>query len=453
MTERRSGLLEQKVWVLSVVLPLLCAANIEAGARSHEDGPRMPGSPQQAQAPPAPQTPAPAGQARRVRVFLDCQDCFQDYLRDEIRWVDFVRQREDADVHILSSSTSTGGGGREVVMRFVGLGRFQGADHEHRAVTMVADPEEVRRRQILQAVTIGLLDYLSHDGLTTDITVNVRTADPDKAAAAAALRDPWNFWVFRLEGGASINAEETSRDSQFNLQASADRVTEAWKISLGAEWEEERERFDLDEDEPSEFRTHSRGVSFFIARSMGPHWSFGIQGDVDSSSFGNTRISAGAAPAIEYSVFPYSQYASRQLRMQYEVGPVHARYNEITLFDQLRETRGQHEMSISLEQRQPWGTLDTSFEFSQYLHDRSKYRLEVDGDVTIRLFRGFSLSLEGGASRIRDQLSLPRRNATPEEVLLRLRELQSGYDLRFDINLGYSFGSLFNNIVNPRFGS
>ena len=404
------------------------------------------------QKPSAPQNPASPGQTARLRVFLDCGDCFQEYLRDEIEWVDFVRQREDADVHLLSSSNETGGGGREVLLRFVGVNRFQGVNHEHRALSVVADPEETRRRRVLQAVTVGLLDYLSHAGLPADLSVAVRMAE-QKPGSVVATRDPWNFWVFSLEGGASVNAEETSRDSQFNVQASADRVTEAWKISFGANFEEERERFDLDEDDPSEFRRHSRSLDVFLARSLGPHWSFGLQGELDSSSFGNTRISGAIAPAIEYSVFPYSEYASRQLRITYEAGPIHARYNEVTLFDQLRETRGAHRVAITLEQRQPWGTLDTGFEFSQYLHDRSKYRLEVDGDVSIRLFRGFSVSLEGSASRIRDQLSLPRRDATPEEVLLRLRELQSGYEVSFDISLRYSFGSLFNNIVNPRFGS
>jgi hypothetical protein len=91
-------------------------------------------------------------------------------------------------------------------------------------------------------------------------------------------------------------------------------------------------------------------------------------------------------------------------------------------------------------------------ELSQYLHDRTKYRLQVEGDVSLRLARGLSLSIEGSASRVRDQLSLPLRGATPEEVLLRLRELQSGFSVGFDIGIRYSFGSIFNNIVNPRFG-
>jgi hypothetical protein len=63
-----------------------------------------------------------------------------------------------------------------------------------------------------------------------------------------------------------------------------------------------------------------------------------------------------------------------------------------------------------------------------------------------------SVSAEARASRIRAQSSLRRRGATPEEILLRLRELQSGYEYDFSLSLTYTFGSIFSSIVNPRFG-
>jgi hypothetical protein len=402
-------------------------------------------------APAGAQTPAPGSPSAPLRVYLDCGDCFDEYLRTEIRWVDFVRQREDADVHLLSTSRETGGGGREVVLRFVGVGRFQGVDHELRAVSLTGDPEDVRRRQVLRTVTVGLLGYLARVGLPADLALTVRPAET-RATQPQATRDPWNFWVFELSASGSIDAEETNRQWNWDFNGSADRVTEHWKISFGVGTEDETERFNLDEDDPLTVKRRERSFDYFIAKSLGEHWSFGIDGDVESSTFGNTQLSAGMAAAVEYSVFPYSQYAVRQLRLQYEVGGAHARYNEITLFDKLRETHARHAVSLRLDQRQPWGSLQAGVEFSQFLHDRSRYRLEVDGDVSIRLARGLSLSLEGSASRVRDQLSLPRRDATPEEVLLRLRELQSGYEVRFEFGLSYTFGSIFNNVVNPRFG-
>ena len=93
-----------------------------------------------------------------------------------------------------------------------------------------------------------------------------------------------------------------------------------------------------------------------------------------------------------------------------------------------------------------------SSEFRQYLHDLSKYRLEVGGELSFRITRGLSLDLDGSASRIRDQIALPARGATDEEILLELRELQSEYQFDFSFGLTYRFGSIFNNIVNPRFG-
>lgn len=404
------------------------------------------------------QVPAPpvaAGQsvadARRLRVYLDCGDCFSEYLRDQIKWVDFVRQPQDADVVLLSSSRETGGGGREYLLRFVGAGRFQGTNKDLRAVSVSGDVEDVRRGGVLDAVTVGLLGYMAVDGLPEGFDVSVRPRTTTTANAAPA-RDPWNLWVFSLRGSGSFEAEETTRELEWSASASADRVTDRWKIAFGARIDESTERFDLDEDDPFEVTRGSREVEGFVARSLGPHWSFGVDAGVNASDFGNDKFSARFAPAIEYSVFPYQEYASRQLLFQYEAGPRHARYNEITIFDKLQETLWRHEVSMSFDQRQPWGAVEFGAEFSQYFHDLGKYRLEVNGELDLRITRGLSLSLDGNASRIRDQIALPRRGATPEEVLLRLRQLQSGYEVRFSIGLTYSFGSLFNNVVNPRFG-
>src|SRR5690606_35425194 len=142
----------------------------------------------------------------------------------------------------------------------------------------------------------------------------------------------------------------------------------------------------------------------------------------------------------------------RQLRIAYAVGAEHSRYLEETLLERMRETRPLHELSVTLDQRQPWGTLQVGMEWSQYLHDLTKTRLEVDGELEFRVVRGLSIEINGQASRIRDQLSLPRRGAEPEEVLLRLRQLASGYEVGLSVGFNYSFGSIYNNIVNPRFG-
>jgi len=407
--------------------------------------------------PAAAQTPPPSGQqttpapptGQRLRVYLDC-DCFQTYLRDEIEWVDYVRQPEDADVHILGRTSTTGGGGREFVLRFLGRNRFEGIDQELKAITLTGESEDTERRAVLQAITVGLLGLMARGGLPGSLDVSVRSRAT--ATTLPSTRDPWNLWVFEIEGSGSFEAEESSRERNWEVNVSADRVSENWKISFGANADQRIERFDLDEDDPFESRRRERSFDGFVAKSFGRHWSFGVDGRVEASTFGNTKFSARAAPAVEFSVFPYEDYATRQLVMQYEAGVERAEYNEVTLFDKLEETLYRHEFSVRLDQRQPWGSLEAGAEVSQYLHDFGKYRVEVNGEVDLRVARGLSLRFDGSASRIRDQLSLPRRSASPEEVLLRLRELQSGYEVRFSFGISYTFGSLFNNVVNPRFG-
>ena len=85
---------------------------------------------------------------------------------------------------------------------------------------------------------------------------------------------------------------------------------------------------------------------------------------------------------------------------------------------------------------------------------RSGSAIEV---TAIRIFDHLEWSTELAvqAGQLRDarrELSLPRRDATPEEVLLRLRQLSSGFETRVDLGITYQFGSRFARIVNPRFG-
>jgi hypothetical protein len=283
--------------------------------------------------------------------------------------------------------------------------------------------------------------------------MNLTVETTGRPVQAARDTDRWNLWVFSVEAEGGIDLEETNRRRNWELDFNADRVTRAWKISVGAERGRQAERFNVGSDDEFEAVRRNSEVQGFVAKSLGRHWSFGLDGSATTSSFGNTRLAIRSAPALEFSVFPYEEYATRQFRIQYDIGIERAKYDEVTVFGRLEETHGRHELSAVFDQRQPWGSLRVSGEVSQYLHDRSLYRLETGGDLSWRIARGLSLDFRVSASRVRDQISLPGRGATPEEILLRLRQLRSGYEISASYGLRYTFGSLFNNVVNPRFGT
>ena len=60
------------------------------------------------------QEPAAPAAAGPIRIFIDCNNtpCDSDFFRTEISFVEHVRDRQNADVHLLMTGQSTGSGGR-----------------------------------------------------------------------------------------------------------------------------------------------------------------------------------------------------------------------------------------------------------------------------------------------------------------------------------------------------
>ena len=59
--------------------------------------------------------------------------------------------------------------------------------------------------------------------------------------------------------------------------------------------------------------------------------------------------------------------------------------------------------------------------------------------------------MNGEIAYINDQLNLRKGDLTEAERLLRLKEQATNYSIGGSIGLSYTFGSIYNNVVNPRF--
>ncbi|MCK4749255.1 MAG: hypothetical protein KAT15_19515, partial [Bacteroidales bacterium] len=179
----------------------------------------------------------------------------------------------------------------------------------------------------------------------------------------------------------------------------------------------------------------------------------GFKTNMVSSTYTNTRFSIDVMPSIEFNIFPYSRSTHRQLRILYGVGNSYNMYNDTTIFDKIEENLWQHQLQVAYQVQEKWGSINVSLEGSNYFHDFSKSRLELSGYLTIRVFKGLSLRVRGGAARINDQLSLVKGELTQADILLQLQELETSYNIGGEVGLTYTFGSIYNNIVNPRFGN
>jgi hypothetical protein len=388
--------------------------------------------------------------SERLKVFVDCEECFLEYLQEEIEFVDHVRDPADADVLVILTSAETSAEGTEYSADFIGQGTLSATRRSLRTTTEADDVDDSVRRQIASMVSIGLLTFVAPGVVPPNLSVSVGVGGSQTQTSIA--RDPWKRWIFSVRGSGSFEGEESQREIETSGSVSADRITPEWKVTLGGEFEHRHERFEIDEDGPVVADRREREVRGLAVNSLDEHWSGGFEGATESSTFENVKLAVEAAPAVEFNVYPYSEYTRRQLRFKYAIGLRHARYYEETIYGTFEETHPVHSAEVAFERTEPWGSLDTRLEWSQYLHDLSLSRLEAEGELSWRLVRGLSLSVEGRASRIRDQISLPRRGATEEEVLLELIELRSGYEYGLSFGVTYTFGSIFSAMVNPRFG-
>jgi hypothetical protein len=392
----------------------------------------------------------------RVRVFLDCvrTSCDFDYLRTDIGFVDWVRVREEADVHVLVTSQRTGSGGLEFTFRYIGLDRFTGVEFELRTDSPQTATWDEQRRDFGRMLALGLVRYVATtpDGVLLKVVEDgPRRSEPQLAAAAA--HDPWNYWIFRTRLAGQFDGESSVRSSAVSGVLQANRVTDAWKINFSVDGRYGESEFEFDDGTPpysSVQRNWSvRGLG---VKSLTDRWSGGLRTSASASTYLNQRLVARVAPALEYNIFPYDESTRRRLTVQYAAGVRYAEYYETTVNDTLEETLWDHSVVTELDLKQPWGTLNSGVDFTQYFYDPSKFRVGFNNEFDIRLFRGLSANLNSNVQLIRNQIYLPAGEATPEEILVRQRQLATSYGYYLSLGVSYTFGSIYNNVVNRRFG-
>lgn len=402
------------------------------------------------------QDPAPGGESdtsrssldRRVRVFLDCDQCFNSYMRRNLTFVDYVRDRKQADVQVLGTRRPSGGGGASYRLEFIGRGDLKNERYELTYNARSTLTREELRRRLADRLRLGLVPFANRtpEADYLEVTYN----PPDEDDAPAPDEDPWDQWVFDVGTSASGNLQDREYSYEIEGDLNAERVTEAWKIDFRLDGEQEVDVFER--EDTTDIRSTSESYDFDgeVIKTLGPNSGSGLSGSVFSRTFNNIQVAARLRAAAEYNLFPYAISDQKQLTFTYRIGPEYRNYREVTIFDKRRETLFQQAAAVRLRLNQTWGSVFAGLEWANFFHDLSKNSLEFRSFLDVQLVEGLSLRLSLNAERIQDQLSLPAGDLSEEEVLLRRQERATNYELEGSIGLSYTFGSIFNNVVNTR---
>jgi hypothetical protein len=384
-------------------------------------------------------------------VFIDCGYCDVNYVKEQIPVINYVRDRKDADIHVLFTSQSTGSGGTGYTLLFIGQNKFAEMNDTVKYTTNKTDSDDQTRIKMVKALKMGLVRYISKSPVADQMNISF----PKQQQKIEQPKDDWDYWVYRLSSNGNFSGEKNYNSTSIYNSISANRTTEELKLnfSLSNNYSESNYSYDTpDGTQTITNITRSQYANASLIKAIDNKWSWGIWGSAYSSTYSNIDYSISLAPGIEYNVFPYSESNVHQLRIYYKLYHTYNKYVDETFYFKKKENLWQHTLDVSLSIVEPWGSLSIGTNLQNYLEDFSNIGYRVYSSASLRLFKGFSLNFYVNYSRVGKQIELPLIGATFEEVLLRRRQLETSYNYFAYFGISYSFGSIFNNFVNPRFG-
>jgi hypothetical protein len=353
---------------------------------------------------------------------------------------------------LLVTSQDAGGGGKQYTLMFQGQGKYLGKDDTLSYTSSADETSTIIREKRTKMMKMGLMRYVAKTPVFNEIEIAHNSSLEEQEVI-----DRWNNWVFEISVEPVFLAEETNKELNLQTSLNINRITDNFKLEIQMDNFYNREKFieypNTDSTETSTFVKSSRRMNNLFVKSLGDHWSAGIKFNLGSSTKENYNFTTELLPSVEYDIFPYSESTHRQLRILYGIGVQYNNYIDTTVYFKTAETLGKQSLGLAFQVNKKWGYINLALEGSNYLNDFSRNRIELITEINIRIFKGLSLQIEGGVAHVNDQLNLRKGEVTEEERLLKLTELATKYLIEGGIELTYTFGSIYNNIVNPRFGN
>ncbi len=401
----------------------------------------------------------------RLKVFIDCKawNCPFDYIRSEINFVDYVNDRYAANVFILLTSSTTGGGGQEYNIYFEGLEDFKSLNDTLTYVRTAVETDDEDRKKMVQVLKLGLVRYLAKTSMGSRMLISMSADTNSKESQQTSVKkDKWNAWVFNTGLNGNFSGNDNYGSSYIRTQLNASRVTEKLKLKFSTNYSTDKNKYIYNDYDTttgeiiSSTTTKSTikrsNVNGTVAMSINSHWSAGLFSNYLTSTFSNIKRSMSLKPALEYSIYPYKAFNTKYMGFLYKIGPLYNAYEDTSWRNKNKEWLLQQNLSFDMNFTQKWGSVSGSLYWANYFFDWRWNNYGFFGQGQFRIVKGLNFNFFGGFSIIHDQVELPKDNATQTQVLIRQRILRNTSEYFVGMGLSYRFGSIFNNVVNPRLG-
>lgn len=389
-------------------------------------------------------------QQQHLKIFLDGLDNYSQYIKVHITYVDYVRERLTADVHVLAIQQATASNGIQYTINFFGQERFNGRNDTLRYAVPPTVTEEEIRQSLTQLIKLGLVQYQSHLPGLSKISIVSADEMTDQIAPFTIAPDKWHNWVFDAAFNGSANGQETTTNFNVNSLVSAAKITDMCKVKLSLGYDYKNSGYEIDTINKI-YKQKNKSANLLVVKSINDHWSAGGNMFVYSSVFSNYKLQLAPSFGIEYNFIPYSQATSKLITLRYQVSPGYARYYDSTAYNKTKEFLFSHTLNLNVDVIQKWGSVNSSVSGTNYFNRAGINNVNINSTINWRVARGLFLQFGGGINLTQGQLNIAKKGATPDQILLQQQQLASAFTYYFNFGIRFTFGSIFNSIVNPRF--
>tara|TARA_B100000768_G_scaffold67783_1_gene65181 strand:- start:128 stop:1366 length:1239 start_codon:yes stop_codon:yes gene_type:complete len=382
------------------------------------------------------------GQNNKLKAYLDCR-CDQNYLKQQTSFLEHVRDQNLADIEIFILDVRNPTGTRTFEIKVDGNNEYQEISSSTFVSGYANDTSSTLRDKLLNKLKLALIPFL--DKASYNIKVDVDSNFDD----LTVNDDKWKNWVFELSGSYNDDKEESRKTNRYELEFEIDKLTPEWRIGMEIKRNESNGKF-FSNDKVYTSNRKTTSISGRVVRSISDHFSAGIFSSAYQNTYENIDFNRYIAPAIEYSFYPYKDVLSKEITLAYRIGIGKRNYIEKTIYGYEKQKLSSQTLSLNIRFRQKWGNISSYLNATQFLNDGTKKRFSLRSDLDLRVFEGLAVRFSGNVNLIREQYSLAAVSTSIEELLLQQRQIATDYRTNFSVGLSYTFGSIYNSVINTR---
>ncbi len=385
-----------------------------------------------------------------LKVFLNCESCDLNYLRENFTLVNYVREPGMSDVQVFVTSQTTGSGGVSYNLIFFGQKRYKSLNDTLNFSIQPNLTQEEYRTEMLEKMKIGLAPYIMKTAYADRISMVVDNIERDTDSE----KDPWKSWMFDIYASGTLSEQKNMSSYHIFSNLYIRKITPDMKFESNNFFAYDKTKLTLSSDGTT-FNTQQKSFMSknLYVESIGDHMGIGSMASFRIDPRNNIKYQFKIGPAFEYNLFSYKEASQKQLRFLYSLNCEITNYMDRTIYNKTQDNLYSHDLRVMFMYLMPWGYVNGSVHGSNYLNDVSLYSIGGSASANVRVAKGLFFNVGFGLNMYRNQIWLRGGEANWADVLLNQRAMETDYSYDINFGLTFSFGSLFNNTVNPRFGN